>query len=46
MKRKGKRSAMRRHRKGKHMRSKGPGRCGSYMYHSRKHGRCMDARKK
>ena len=35
-----------RHRMGKHARSKGPGRCGMHMYHSRKHGRCMDARNK
>ena len=47
MKRKGK--MMRHHRKhrmGRHARSKGPGRCGMNMYHSRKHGRCMDARNK
>jgi hypothetical protein len=34
------------HRKGKRMHSKGPGRCGTHMYYSRKHGHCMDARKK
>jgi hypothetical protein len=34
------------HHKGKRMHSKGPGRCGMHMYYSRKHGRCMDARKK
>jgi ABC-type Zn2+ transport system substrate-binding protein/surface adhesin len=35
-----------RHHKGKRMHSKGPGRCGMHMYYSRKHGHCMDARKK
>jgi hypothetical protein len=35
-----------RHHKGKRMHSKGPGRCGTHMYYSRKHGHCMDARKK
>jgi len=35
-----------RHHKGKRMHSKGPGRCGVHMYYSRKHGHCMDARKK
>ena len=35
-----------RHHKGKRMHSKGPGRCGTHMYYSKKHGHCMDARKK
>jgi hypothetical protein len=35
-----------RHHKGKRAHSKGPGRCGANMYHSKKHGRCMDARDK
>jgi hypothetical protein len=34
------------HHKGKRVHSKGPGRCGTHMYYSRKHGHCMDARKK
>jgi len=34
------------HHKGKRMHSKGPGRCGTHMYYSRKHGHCVDARKK
>ena len=33
-------------RRGKRARSKGPGKCGAYMYHSKKHRKCMDARKK
>jgi hypothetical protein len=35
-----------RHHKGKRAHSKGPGRCGTHMYYSKKHGHCMDARKK
>jgi hypothetical protein len=35
----------RRH-KGKRAKSKGPGKCGAYMYHSKKHRKCMDARLK
>ena len=34
------------HHRGKRVHSKGPGRCGTHMYYSRKHGHCMDARKK
>ena len=32
--------------RGKHARSKGPGRCGAFMYYSMKGHKCMDARKK
>lgn len=43
MKKKKKRAKKRR---GKKAKSKGPGRCGAYMYHSRKARKCMDARAK
>jgi uncharacterized low-complexity protein len=43
MEHKGKRHRMG-HRKGKRAGSKGPGRCGTNMYH--KKGKCMDARNK
>ena len=33
-------------KKGKHAKSKGPGRCGTYMYYSKKTHKCMDARAK
>ena len=33
-------------RRGKRAKSKGPGKCGTYMYWSKKKRRCMDARKK
>jgi hypothetical protein len=41
---KGKKMAKRHH--GKHAMSKGPGSCGTYMYYSKKGGKCMDARAK
>jgi len=31
---------------GKRAKSKGPGKCGAYMYYSKKAHKCMDARKK
>ena len=31
-------------RKGKRAKSKGPGKCGTYMYHSKKKRKCVDAR--
>jgi len=33
-------------RRGKRARSKGPGKCGAYMYYSKKGRKCMDSRKK
>lgn len=33
-------------RRGKRAKSKGPGRCGTYMYFSKKARKCMDARNK
>ena len=33
-------------RKGKRAKSKGPGKCGAYMYYSKKKRKCMDARDK
>jgi hypothetical protein len=42
---KGKHTHKMRH-KGKHAKSKGPGRCGTLMYWSKKGHHCMDARKK
>jgi hypothetical protein len=41
---KGRKMAKRHH--GKHAMSKGPGSCGTYMYYSKKGGKCMDARAK
>jgi hypothetical protein len=42
-KKKGKKKSM---RKGKRAKSKGPGRCGAYMYFSKKKHKCEDARLK
>ena len=42
-KKKGKRKGKKR-RKGKRAKSKGPGKCGTYMYWSKKRKRCWDAR--
>jgi len=33
-------------KKGKKAKSKGPGKCGTYMYYSKKTRKCMDARNK
>jgi hypothetical protein len=33
-------------KKGKKAKSKGPGRCGTYMYYSKKAKKCVDARSK
>lgn len=33
-------------RKGKKAKSKGPGKCGTYMYYSKKARKCLDARNK
>ncbi|KAB2912373.1 MAG: hypothetical protein F9K29_19460 [Hyphomicrobiaceae bacterium] len=33
-------------KKGKRAKSKGPGKCGTYMYWSKKKRKCLDARKK
>jgi hypothetical protein len=44
-KKKGKKYGKKR-RKGKRAKSKGPGKCGAYMYWSKKRKRCLDARKK
>jgi hypothetical protein len=43
-KKKGKKA--RKARKGKRAKSKGPGRCGTYMYYSKKARKCVDARNK
>ena len=43
MKKKGKKKGKKRH-KGKRAKSKGPGKCGTYMYWSKKKKRCRDAR--
>jgi hypothetical protein len=43
---KGKHMHTRMHKMGKHAKSKGPGRCGTFMYWSRKGHHCMDATKK
>lgn len=44
-KKKGKKKAGKK-RRGKRAKSKGPGRCGTYMYFSKKAKKCMDARNK
>jgi hypothetical protein len=41
-KKKGKRKG----KKGKRAKSKGPGKCGTYMYYSKKKHKCVDARDK
>jgi uncharacterized low-complexity protein len=41
---KGNKVARRHH--GKHAMSKGPGKCGTYMYYSTKKNKCLDARAK
>ena len=33
-------------KKGKKAKSKGPGKCGTYMYYSKKAKKCVDARNK
>jgi hypothetical protein len=33
-------------KRGKRAKSKGPGRCGTYMYYSKKSRKCLDARNK
>jgi hypothetical protein len=43
-KKKGKKKAKK--KKGKKAKSKGPGRCGTFMYYSKKARKCVDARNK
>jgi hypothetical protein len=45
-KKKGKKKKGKKRRKGKRAKSKGPGKCGAYMYWSKKRKRCLDARAK